>query len=792
MNKDYLNELNDVQREAVVNINGPSLVIAGAGSGKTRVLTYRIAHLLNEGVPPYAILPLTFTNKAAREMKERIAALVGNDVAQRLWMGTFHSIFSRILRYEAEKLKHTSNFTIYDTQDSQSLIKKIVKEKKLDDKMYKPNEVLSRISKAKNNLVTAKTYLNTPQLQANDEAVQKPKIGEIYQEYEKRCFKADAMDFDDLLLKTNILFRDHPDVLAKYQHKFQYILVDEYQDTNFSQYLIVKKLALPQKNVCVVGDDAQSIYSFRGAKIENILNFKKDYPENRVYKLEQNYRSTQTIVNAANSLIAKNSKQLKKNSFSENETGEKISLVACSTDKEEGYRIANMITDSMYANQQMYRDYAILYRTNAQSRIFEESMRRNGLPYRIYGSVSFYQRKEIKDLMAYFKLTVNNNDEEAFRRVINYPTRGIGATTIAKLDAAANAKGISLWEVANGLASDSVGINLGTIKKVMAFVSMIKSFATKVETTSVYDLALEIATVSGVLTDLYNNKTPEGVSRSENIQELINGAKDFTENAEENEDKLNNYLESVSLLTDADTEGEGDDNKVTLMTIHSAKGLEFKNVYIVGMEEDLFPSKRTVSVIDDLEEERRLFYVALTRAEKSATISFAKIRFKWGDMTNTVPSRFISEIDQEYYDQPLEEIASVDPYENGDPDPDDFPFNRNSGYSKIERTPKKTFSRKNERPASFSAKSKKPLVNVEPPMSEKKLVKVSSPSGSNGNKSTQIGAFSVNMMVRHDKFGIGVIVALDGEAPNHSATIKFKDAGMKKLLLKFAKLQLVK
>ncbi len=790
MNQNYLNELNEVQRAAVVNVDGPSLVIAGAGSGKTRVLTYRIAHLLNIGVPAYQILPLTFTNKAAREMKERIALLVGKENADRLWMGTFHSIFSRILRYEAEKLKHTSNFTIYDSQDSKSLLKKIIKEKKLDDKIYKVNEVASRISKAKNNLVTSKTYASNSTLRGNDEAARKPLIFEIYQEYEKRCFKADAMDFDDLLLKTNILFRDHPDVLAKYQQKFRYVLVDEYQDTNFSQYLIVKKLAMPQKNVCVVGDDAQSIYSFRGAKIENILNYKKDYPEYKMYKLEQNYRSTQTIVNAANSLIKKNTRQIPKNSFSENESGDKIRLVACSTDKEEGYKIANIITDTMFANRLMYSDFAILYRTNAQSRIFEESMRQNSLPYKVYGSLSFYQRKEVKDLLAYFKLVVNNNDEEAFRRVINYPTRGIGNTTIGKLDAAANAKGISLWEVVCGLGTDPVGLNMGTIRKIFKFATMIKTFSSKLLVTPAYDLALEIATTSGLLTDLFTNKTPEGVSKHENIQELINGVKDFTENAEDDKNTVNVYLESVSLLTDADTEGEDDNNKVTLMTIHSAKGLEFNNVFVVGMEEDLFPSKRTVTVPDDLEEERRLFYVAVTRAEKNVTISFAKMRFKFGEVKNTLPSRFINEISSEYYDQSLEDmVGGLDGFEEPPVDINDFKFKRSSGFKKTEKGPKKTFNRGDEKSVLPKVKPSKPAMSFEPSMSSRKIVKVSS---SSVGTSIQVGQYKVGMMVKHVKFGVGLISELEGDAPNHKAVINFKDAGVKKLLLKFAKLVVVK
>ena len=528
---EYLKELNPVQREAVENITGASLVIAGAGSGKTRVLTYRIAHLLNQGIRAYSILALTFTNKAAREMKERIAKVVGPQQAQALWMGTFHSIFSKILRYESEHLGFDSNFTIYDTQDSRNLLRAIIKEMQLDDKVYKANEVLNRISSAKNNLVTAAAYAQNSGIQKIDASNRRPLIFEIYKKYSQRCRKANAMDFDDLLLQTNILFKTKPEILAKYQDKFKYILVDEYQDTNYSQYLIVKKLAENHKNVCVVGDDAQSIYSFRGAKIENILNFKNDYPNYQLYKLEQNYRSTQTIVNAANSVISKNKDQIKKESFSENEEGDKIKIVKALTDHEEGYIVANSIFEERMREHLQYQDFAILYRTNAQSRIFEESLRKLNLPYRIYGGLSFYQRKEIKDLLSYFRMTVNPTDEEAIKRVINYPKRGIGATTISKLQDAAAQNESSIWDIICGLNQRPYGINAGTISKLMKFAVLIKDFQKMQESESAFDLASHIAKTTGIVKELYNDRSPEGVSRHENIQELLNGIQEVTQNS---------------------------------------------------------------------------------------------------------------------------------------------------------------------------------------------------------------------------------------------------------------------
>ncbi|MFW5821245.1 MAG: ATP-dependent helicase, partial [Bacteroidota bacterium] len=585
-----LSQLNEAQKEAVINYKGPSLVIAGAGSGKTRVLTYRIAYMLDQGVNPAQVLALTFTNKAAREMKERIATLVGYDNSRRLWMGTFHSVFSKILRYEAKSLGYTSDYTIYDTVDSKNLIKTIIKELKLDDKVYKPGEVFGRISNAKNNLITPASYASNSTIQATDRAARRPQIVDVFSRYAARCKKANAMDFDDLLLNTNILFRDHPEVLQKYMNAFRYVLVDEYQDTNYSQYLIVKKISQEHNNICVVGDDAQSIYSFRGARIENILTFQKDNPEAKLYKLERNYRSTKSIVNAANSLIGKNKDQIRKNIFSENNEGDKIEVLNPRTDNDEGYLVANIIKDTALRDQVHYRDFAILYRTNAQSRIFEEAMRKMNIPYRVYGGISFFQRKEIKDILAYFKVVVNPDDDESLKRVINYPLRGIGKTTMVKLEALAVHNDLSLWEVLNSGAALQKHFNAGTLKKLMGFVNLIRDFRDKTEEMEAFDIAYTIASSTGIMKELVVDKSPEGISRYENLEELLNGIKDFTESSEtEEEVSLSSYLQTVSLYTDADTK-EGDRDHVTIMTVHSAKGLEFKYVFVVGLEEDLFPS----------------------------------------------------------------------------------------------------------------------------------------------------------------------------------------------------------
>lgn len=749
----FLNELNDSQRAAVECTQGPALVIAGAGSGKTRVLTYRIAQLLSQGVPAYKILALTFTNKAAREMQKRIAELVGSEIAANLWMGTFHSIFSKILRFEADKLGYTSSFTIYDTQDSKNLIKAIVKDMKLDDKVYKPNVILGRISMAKNNLIVAQSYAQNNRILTEDTAGKRPLIGEIYKQYQQRCKQSDTMDFDDLLLQTNILFRDHPEILEKYQEKFNYILVDEYQDTNYSQYLIVKKLSEKHRNICVVGDDAQSIYSFRGARIENILNFKNDYPDYKLFKLEQNYRSTTTIVDAANSVISKNKEQIPKKTFSENEEGEKIKVMRALSDKEEGFQVTNEIFKLANYEQQEYSDFAILYRTNAQSRILEEALRKRNIPYKIYGGQSFYQRKEIKDLLAYFRLSVNQNDEEALKRIINYPRRGIGDSTVEKLREIALKYQVSMWTVLCNLNKVADAFNSGTLAKLSKFAAMIDRFQEQVPNENAYDIAYVIARTSGIIDDLSTDETPEGVSRKENIQELLNGIKDFSETAykEGKDDKLPAFLEGVALLTDQDGEKEGDQNKVTLMTIHSSKGLEFSNVFLAGMEEELFPAQQCVASPSALEEERRLFYVALTRAERRIFLSYATTRYKNGQVVSSRPSRFIAEIDQEYLDGyiPLRE------------EPSGFKFRTASG-NPVSRTAPITIQRK-------------PSVEV-PEIDRSKLRPIDS------------NQIVPGMVIFHPTFGAGKVVNIEGLGVQKKAKVLFAEGGARVLLLKFAKL----
>ena len=778
VNKSYLEELNSVQREAVKNVKGPELVIAGAGSGKTRVLTYRIAHLLTLGVYSNSILALTFTNKAAKEMRTRIASLVGGDVSKSLWMGTFHSIFSKILRIEAEKLSYSSNYIIYDAADSKSLIKSIIKDLHLDEKEYQVNAVLKRISSAKNNLITAEAYKGNTQIIERDRSTNKPEIARIYEIYASRCKRADAMDFDDLLLNTNILFRNFPDVLKKYQKKFSYILVDEYQDTNFSQYLIVKKLAEKHKNICVVGDDAQSIYSFRGAKIENILNFRNDYPEYKLFKLEQNYRSSQIIVNAANSLIKKNKDQIEKVVFSENEQGEKIKVVRSLTDKEEGFEVASSIINTKLDKHVDYKDFAILYRTNAQSRVFEESFRRFDIPYKIYGGLSFYQRKEIKDLIAYFRLIVNHNDNESFKRIINYPARGIGKTTLSKIVQSADNNSLNLWDIVTDSKKIGLDINQGTSVKINNFVNYIKENSEKAAETSAYDFAYSIAKTSGIINDLNSEKSSENFVKQENIQELLNAVKDFEE-SDENKDKLvtlDQYLQNVSLLTNVDNEKEEDLNKVTLMTIHSAKGLEFKYVYIVGVEEELFPSHMSTSTRQELEEERRLFYVAITRAEKEVQISYALNRYKWGVLSDCRPSRFINDIDIKYLEMPEEEP---------DIDQDDDNFND----FKPKYKPKYSY-----RNNSKSTKAKPETVSLQPSKKFTKLkdAKVKSSASVADFVADDPKKIQMGMSVEHERFGIGKVVSLEGEFPNIKAMVFFQTSGQKQLLLKFAKLRIVK
>ena len=770
---DYLGGLNTAQRDAVVNLQGPTMVIAGAGSGKTRVLTYRIAHLINSGVNPVNILALTFTNKAAREMKDRISKVVGPGKAQSLWMGTFHSVFAKILRIEAEKIGYPNDFTIYDTADSKNLVKSILKEMNLDDKIYKPGLIYNRISSAKNSLISSKNYAQNTDLVSEDRMRGTPRVAEIYAQYDVRCFKAGAMDFDDLLFKTNVLLRDYPEVLYKYQHKFHYILVDEYQDTNYSQYLIIKKLAALNENICVVGDDAQSIYGFRGADIQNILNYRKDYPDVKTFKLEQNYRSTKVIVNAANSIIKKNEEQIEKNVWTDNVEGEKIKIVCAATDNEEGRLVAQSIFDTKMNYQVHNNAFAILYRTNAQSRSFEEALRKQNVPYKIYGGLSFYQRKEIKDLLAYFRLTANPNDEEALKRIINYPKRGIGDATVDALVVATAESQTGIWKVLEEPERYGVKLNAGAQNKIKDFVNMLKSFRIEMERMSAFDLGSHIAASTGLLKELYDDKSPEGVSRYENIQELLNGIKEFTENAAEDEQRtLADFLIDVALLTDADQNDPDENNKVTLMTIHAAKGLEFPYVYIVGMEENLFPSQMSLGSDADLEEERRLFYVAITRAEKRAMISYALTRYRWGNLTHGEPSRFIDEIDPDCVERPVLPTQKQPSFE-------DLDFG--GGFQKI------PFKKQ------FSAEPKKPIAAPPKPSlpDPKNLKKVTAATPSNPNAGTPAGLLSVGQNVMHEKFGKGKVIAIEGAEPNTKATIFFPSEGQKQLLLRFAKLEVI-
>lgn len=751
----YLETLNPEQLKAVKHTEGPVMVIAGAGSGKTRVLTFRIAYLIENGIDPFNILALTFTNKAAREMKTRIAEIVGDSEAKNISMGTFHSVFSRILRHHADKIGYPKNFTIYDTQDSRSLIKTIIKELQLDDKAYKPNLVAGRISSAKNNLISAAGYEANSDIIYEDRMSGKPRLFEIYKQYEKRCFNAGAMDFDDLLFKTNVLLRDHPDVLHFYQHRFRYILVDEYQDTNYSQYLIVKKLASVFNNLCVVGDDAQSIYSFRGANIENILNFKKDYPENTVYKLEQNYRSTKTIVDAANSIIAKNKDQIKKTVWTQNDQGNKIKVVRTLTDGEEGRVVAESIYETRLNEQASNSDFAILYRTNAQSRSFEESLRKLNIPYKIYGGLSFYQRKEIKDLLGYYRLTANPKDEEALKRIINYPKRGIGKTTIDKLIVSADQYGTSIWDIISNPSTYNTGLSGSVLNKLNAFVTSINSYRILLEKTDAYEIAQHIAKNSGILKDLYDDKSPEGVARYENIQALLAGIKEFSEGAAEGElALLSDFMVDVALLTDADEQDDENSDFVTLMTIHASKGLEFPYVFIVGLEENLFPSQLALNSRTELEEERRLFYVALTRAEKKATLSFATSRYRWGNLITSEPSRFIEEIESSHIEMEGNQVGK--------------------GRSlKMQSLENRAFASK-----------KQPL------FSNRNLKKVqASDKASSGVTANQLD-LKVGKNVLHEKFGKGKVIGIEGDPPS-KATVFFPKVGNKQLLLKFAKLELL-
>ncbi len=762
---EYLNELNQAQRNAVEQTEGPVMIIAGAGSGKTRVITYRIAHLINKGVEPSQILALTFTNKAAKEMQERIGHIVNPNKARRIWMGTFHSIFSRILRMECEKIKYPPSFTIYDTEDSKNLIKSICKEFQLNEDNYKPNILYNRISNAKNNLISSKAYAANANLIKEDINNGRPLMSQVYSTYARRCFTSGAMDFDDLLFKTYELFVKHPDVLEKYRDRFRYILVDEYQDTNFSQYAIIKLLAEKFKNICVVGDDAQSIYAFRGADISNILNFEKDYPNLKIYKLEQNYRSTQNIVQLANGLIAGNKKRLKKNVWTDNARGEKIKIYKSLSDNEEARLVAQNIHFESQTNQVSHKDFAILYRTNAQSRVLEEALRKYNIPYRIFGGTSFYQRKEIKDLIAYFRMCVNPNDEEAIKRVINYPARGIGDTTMGKLVEFANKYQTSIWSVICNLEKiENHGIRSGTYSSLKQFQFLVEKFIAKKNVSNAYETTTYIATESGILKELYLDKTPEGVSRYENIQELLNAVKDFVEKPLEEDEEpatLERFLQEVSLLTDGDNDkGENEKERVTLMTIHSAKGLEFPMVYIVGLEEKLFPSQMSINSTDDIEEERRLFYVAITRAMKKLTLSYSQTRYRWGNLTHCEPSRFLAELDPQYIE--TTEILS-------------------SGQYRSENAENTIFST-----------SQKTNYNYTPPP-QYKLKKVQSTKDLGGTitEITDIDKLKKGVKVLHSKFGKGVIEEIEGIEPNLMANINFAGIGEKKLLLKFAKLQVL-
>ncbi|PKP40098.1 MAG: ATP-dependent DNA helicase [Bacteroidetes bacterium HGW-Bacteroidetes-13] len=767
-----LKTLNEAQLKPVLHKDGPLMVIAGAGSGKTRVLTFRIANLMHQGVDAFNILALTFTNKAAKEMKNRIGKIVGNTESKNLWMGTFHAIFAKILRFEGAKLGFPSNFTIYDTQDSLRLISTIIKEMQLDKEVYKPKQVLNRISSYKNNLITVRAYLNDPELMEADAMSKKPRLGEVYHNYVERCFKAGAMDFDDLLLRTNELLTRFPEVLMKYQDRFRYILVDEYQDTNHSQYLIVKMLSDRFQNICVVGDDSQSIYAFRGANIQNIFNFQKDYENVAIYRLEQNYRSTKNIVEAANSLIDKNKQRLEKVIWTHNEDGDQILVKRLLTDAEEGRFVASTIFENKM-NLQMYnRDFAVLYRTNAQSRSIEDALRKQDIPYRIFGGLSFYQRKEIKDVVAYLRLIVNPNDEEALVRVINYPARGIGDTTLEKLTVAANHYKRSIFEVMQHLDKIDLKLNKPTIQRLEDFVTMIQSFQVLNQTYDAFDLSSHVARKSGLLQELKKDGTPEGISRIDNIEELLNGIKDFIEGQKEVEGatgSLTEFLEDISLASDLD-KGLPNEDKVSLMTIHMAKGLEFPHVFIVGLEEDLFPSAMSLNTRSDLEEERRLFYVALTRAEKRAYLSFAQSRYRWGKLTDAEPSRFIEEIDDKYLDfQMPSNPPRFKQFVNGDifGDPD---LSKLRLSKPVAGTPPKGPTQEQIR------KLRKLKPDLAQPLEKANLF------------DNQLVAGNI---VMHERFGKGEIISLEGTGGDRKAEIKFELGGVKKLLLRFAKLKVL-
>jgi DNA helicase-2/ATP-dependent DNA helicase PcrA len=761
--EDYLSQLNTAQQEPTTHVDGPLMVIAGAGSGKTRVLTYRIAYLMQKGIDSFSILALTFTNKAAREMKKRIAEIVGESESKNLWMGTFHSVFARILRAEADRLGYPSSFTIYDTQDSERLVKSIIKEMKLDSDIYKTKQIRNRISSFKNSLITVRAYHNNPELVEADREARRSAMGNIYKNYVERCFKAGAMDFDDLLLKTNELLNRFPEVLAKYQDRFRYILVDEYQDTNHSQYLIVRALADKFQNICVVGDDAQSIYAFRGANIENILNFHKDYPDAKTYRLEQNYRSTQSIVEAANSVINHNQNKLDKKVWTANEQGDKIVIHRSPTDGDEGRYVAQSIFEQAMNQQLPYQSFAILYRTNAQSRAMEDALRKRNIPYRVFGGLSFYQRKEIKDMLAYLRLIVNPKDEESLKRVINYPGRGIGQTTINKLVVAAQENDLTLFDVVDQVGTLPLTINAGTKTKLINFATLIKSFQVANASQDAFATADMVAKKTGLVQELKKEGTPEAVNRIENVEELLNGVRDFVEGQRELVDakgSLVEFLEDVALATDFDNETPNE-NSVSLMTIHLAKGLEFPHVFVVGMEDDLFPSAMSMNTRAEIEEERRLFYVALTRAEKQATLTYTQCRYRWGKLNDAEPSRFLTEIDPSFIDNRVVE----------------------SGYQFTPLIDTSIFGHESKSKVRLK---KPPQKTVKKPPG--KLKPLSSTSSS---PDLDIGNIQVGSRVKHNRFGVGTIADIEGQGGDAKALIDFDGNGRKNLLLRFAKLEIL-
>ena len=833
----YLDELNESQRAAVLYNDGPSLVIAGAGSGKTRVLTYKIAYLLDNGYEPWTILALTFTNKAAREMKERIARQVGQERARYLWMGTFHSIFSRILRAEATAIGFTSTFTIYDASDSKSLINSLVKEMQLDNKVYKPGVIASRISNAKNRLISPEMYAANGEFYQADSEAKIPAMRDIYRRYWERCKQSNAMDFDDLLVYTYLLFKNNPEICDKYAERFKYILVDEYQDTNYAQHSIVQQLTSKQQHVCVVGDDAQSIYSFRGANIDNILNFTRLYNDARLFKLEQNYRSTQVIVNAANSLIAKNRGQIQKNVFSEKETGDLITVTNAYSDIEEGEIVANQLTKLHLAQGYGYDECAILYRTNAQSRIFEEVLRKKGIPYRIYGGLSFYQRKEIKDVISYFRLAVNPNDEEALKRVINYPARGIGDTTLNKVGLAASEHGVSLWQVICEPLTFGLNINKGTHTKLQKFRELIESFCIALNTKDASEMGRDIVTRSGIMADITQERTVENLSRQQNIEELVNGMDTFCADREEEGNpntSLGDFLSEVSLLTDQDGDQDDDAPKITLMTIHAAKGLEFKNVFVVGMEENLFPGDRAVTNPRELEEERRLFYVAITRAEEHCYLSYARSRYKYGHPEFCNPSRFLRDIDTRFLHLPGEESvrrqveSGASNFRNNIEGRNTTRTNFGGGnvsgagrnYEKSEhsyggsrysgsgtsfgggRNYERETGRSDNGPSMFdggeipSAEPHRFVKPAEPRKLRRIPTSVSATTmgggrGTSDSVAPTVGGLQPGKHIEHDRFGIGEVIRVEGTGDNCKATVHFQHAGDKQLLLKFARFKVI-